>query len=263
MIFRWLRERRRRAHLSTPPPEAWDGWLSEDFAHWRALTDDERARLMAILRVLLMEKQWEGCGGLELTERATVGLAAQAGLLLLCLEHDHYRNVDSVLVYPSGYVIDQPDEALGHLGATRATPVLGHASHGGPVVLSWDAAFAGGRDPTDGRNLVYHEFAHKLDLLDGVVDGTPPLAGRAAYRNWHETMTHHYEALRSAVHGGKPHLMDAYGATNVGEFFAVATETFFEKPRRMQREAPALYAALADFYRQDPATRPLGRGRAA
>ena len=257
MIFAWLRRRRRRRLLAEPAPTAWDAWLEADFAHWRALDDDDRGRLRDITRVIVAEKKWRATGGLEMTEHIKVLVAAQAGLLLLGLEHDYYRNVASVVVHPTGYAIDRADDNLGALGVTRKVPVLGHASPHGPVVVAWHAAKSGAIDPIDGRNLVYHEFAHKLDMLDGVVDGTPPLQSQRQGRAWFDLMSRAYEQLRRDARRGRRTLLDDYGATNVAEFFAVATETFFEKPRRMRTQHEDLYSVLRDFYGQDPAERSL------
>ena len=110
-------------------------------------------------------------------------------------------------------------------------------------------------DESDGRNLVLHEFAHKLDLLDGFADGCPPLQGREQHRRWHEVMTAEFAALQAADAVGRATVLDHYGATNPAEFFAVATEAFFEKARDLRARHGELYAALRDYYRQDPAAR--------
>ena len=128
----------------------------------------------------------------------------------------------------------------------------------GPIVLSWDAARHGVANERDGRNVVYHEFAHKLDMLDGWADGVPPLASRERLGVWNEVVEREYAALVDAARRGTKTVLDPYGATNRAEFFAVATEAFFERPRRLRDRLPDLYACLARFYRQDPATDPTG-----
>ncbi len=252
MIFGWWARRRRLKRLAKPVPETWAAHLERDLEHWSRLTDDDRARLLDIARVLMAEKRWEGCGGLDLTETMCLTLAVQAGTLLLGLDHDYYRNVQSVLVYPHGYEIPQRHE-MGILAPSQRA-VLGHAQLRGPVVLSWRSARAGGRDADDGRNLVYHEFAHKLDMLDGAVDGTPPMGDRRALARWIAVMTEAYESLKADAARGRASLLDHYGATDVAEFFACATEAFFEKSRQMEEKAPALYGVLRDFYGQNPAS---------
>ena len=246
MIFQWLKRRRRRALFAEPIPADWGGWLRENVAAWRHLTDAERAKLLDITRVLIAEKDWEGCGGLTMTDEIKVTIAAQAGLLLLGLPHDYYPNVHTILVYPSGYRLPLGDDRPGE---PVHRPVLGHASMGGPVVLSWRSAMAGGVNAKDGRNLVFHEFAHTLDMLDGAVDGTPPLLRRQRQR-WFDIMTAEYEALRARR---RAKVIDLYGATNVAEFFAVIVESFFEQPDRLRRHHDELYAVLKDVFGQDPA----------
>lgn len=226
-------------------PAEWPGWLRENVAAWRHLTDSERAALLDIIRVLIAEKDWEGCGGLTMTDEIKVTIAAQAGLLLLGLTHDYYPNVHTILVYPAGYRLPQSD---GRPGEPIHTPVLGHASMGGPVVLSWRSAKSGGLNAKDGRNLVFHEFAHKIDMLDGTVDGTPPLK-RRQHRQWFAVMTREFEVLRERR---RKKVIDLYGATNVAEFFAVIVEAFFEQPDRLARYHAELYAVMMDVFGQDP-----------
>ena len=245
MIFQWLKRRRRRALFAEPLPADWPVWLRKNVAAWRYLSDRERAALLDIIRVLIAEKDWEGCAGLVMTDEIKVTIAAQAGLLLLGLKHDYYPNVHTILVYPSGYRLPHSD---GRPGEPVHRPVLGHASMGGPVVLSWRSAKSGGVDATDGRNLVFHEFAHKLDMLDGTVDGTPPLLRRQR-RQWFTVMTREFEVLQKR-HRKK--VIDLYGATNVAEFFAVIVESFFEQPERLRRFHEELYAVLMDVFGQDP-----------
>lgn len=253
MSIHWIRDHRRKQILEAPFPSEWRGILAEHFPLWDTLSDDERARLGDIIQILVDEKSWEGCGGLEMRDEVKVTIAAQAGLLLLNIPHDYYQNVDSVLVYPAEYLLPSRAEgALAGVLAPTAQPVLGHAQWGGPVVLNWRKIEADGDHPNDGRNLVYHEFAHKLDMLGGAVNGTPELATQAQLDAWIATMTREYEALRDHESDG---LIREYGATNVAEFFAVVTELFFERSRRMKRTHPKLYQVLSDFYVQDPASR--------
>jgi hypothetical protein len=210
-----------------------------------------------MVQVFVAEKDWEGCGGLELTDQIRVTIAGQACLLLLGLDHDLYRDVQTILVYPSTVVPKRVEESI--FAAPRIVPelrpVIGEAHHRGPIILTWDSVRHGGIHPELGHNVVYHEFAHKLDLLDGAVDGTPPLASRAEYDRWVEVCTREYEALRERSQRGEPTLLDPYGGTDVGEFFAVATEHFFDTPIELREEHPDLYEVLGRFYRQDTAER--------
>lgn len=213
-------------------------------------------RLRRITQILVAEKHWEGCGGLELTDEIPVTIAAQAALLLLGIEHDYYRNVLSVLVYPEGYLVPAREVgAGGWVVAEGRIAVEGTAHARGPVVLSWQSARAGGRDARDGRNVVLHEFAHKLDMLDGLVDGTPPLRSSAALDGWVASMTPVFEEVKSRRRRRGGDLLSDYAGTDVGEFFAVATEIFFEQGPQLREQHPAVYDALRGFYGQDPAER--------
>ena len=203
--------------------------------------------------MLVEEKDWEGCGGLEMTDEIRVTIAAQACLLILNIEHEYYRRVTSILVYPAAY---KTMPSRGRDGVIREGQAnLGEAWLRGPVVLSWDDARRGALDPKDGHNLVFHEFAHKLDMLDGAADGTPPLADQETLRQWFQTMTREFAALRDAAERGRKTVLDTYGATNPAEFFAVATECFFEKARQLRQRHPSVYELLKDYYQQDPAER--------
>jgi Mlc titration factor MtfA (ptsG expression regulator) len=254
MILSWFARRRRAKLLSRPFPGEWYELLGRNAPLYSRLNDRERATLCDVVLVLVAEKNWEGCGGLAMTDEVKVTIAANAAILLLGIEHDYYARVMSILVYPTGF--RSPE------GWTRADGVvdlsvgaLGQAWYDGPVVLAWDAVLDGARDPRDGLNVVIHEFAHQLDYLDGVADGTPPLRRKGDYRRWQEVMTREFEKLRAEAGRGRPKVLDAYGATDHAEFFAVATEAFFEKPREMCARHPELYAVLSEYYGQDPAAR--------
>lgn len=218
------------------------------------LNDADRRKFETDLRVIVAEKHWEGCGGLVMTDEIRVTIAAHAALLLLGLRHDYFARVETVLVYPSGY--RSPDGWAGPDGVVRFdTANLGEAWYDGPVVLAWDAVLAGGRNPKDGQNVVIHEFAHQLDYLDGIADGTPPLSGRQRNERWHRVMTDEFERLKADAARGMPQLLDPYGTRNPAEFFAVASEAFFEKSTDLRVRHPELYEVLADYYNQDPAGR--------
>jgi Mlc titration factor MtfA (ptsG expression regulator) len=252
MLFGWLERRRRRQLLAAPFPADWVDHLRLNVAVYQFLTAAEQARLRDDLRVFVAEKWWEGCGGLTLSDEVRVAIAAQACLLLLGVEHDYYKHVRTILVYPSAY--RSPDGQVGPDGVVReGIGRLGEAWHRGPVVLAWDEVRAGGQNHRDGRNVVMHEFAHQLDFLDGLNDGTPPLRDAEQYREWQRVMTGEFDRLRADVERGRATLLDSYGATDPAEFFAVATECFFEKPRQMQERHSDVYAVLRGYYCQDPA----------
>ena len=255
-MFDWLlrpiRHARRASLLEQPFPTEWEPYIAR-LPFFQALDDRGRGRVRDDLRVLVAEKNWEGCGGFTLTDEVRVTIAAQASLLLLNIEHEYYRHVTSILVYPAAYRTIPQRGADGVVREGQAN--LGEAWRRGPVVLSWDDAKRGALDPGDGHNLVFHEFAHKLDMLDGAADGTPPIADRALFDRWVETMTREFRALREDSARGRATVLDTYGATNPAEFFAVATECFFEKSRQLAQRHPALYELLRAYYHQDPANR--------
>lgn len=261
-MLRWLTERRRARLAAAPYPAGWDATLARNVRAWAWLDDDQQARLRDLIQVFIAEKHWEGCGGLVLDDEMRVTIAASACVMILGRDHDLLGEVASILVYPSAVVL--PDSAAGTFdGRPRVhgegTAVLGLAHHGGPVVLAWDAVLTGARNGGDGRNLVVHEIAHKIDFLDGEADGTPPLGGAAQRQAWAQACTSAFAAHQR----GDEDLLRAYATENEAEFFAVASEVFFERPARMARELPALYAVLRDFYRLDLAARPRRPGTIA
>jgi MtfA peptidase len=257
-MFHWLANRRRKKLTSVPFPPLWEDILRKNVAHFAMLDDGERAQLKALIQVFIAEKNWEGAGGLELTDEIRVTISAQACLLLLGLSHNYYKNVESIIVYPSTVVPPQRKAGFFENSIVPAElqhPILGQAFQQGPVIIVWDAVLRGGRHPESGCNVVYHEFAHKLDMLDGTADGTPPLRDRAEYRDWVETCSREYLRLNRDLEKGKRSFLDDYAATNEAEFFAVATEQFFDRPQFMMRHAPELYRVLTEYYCQDPSLR--------
>ncbi len=254
MIGAWLLERRRRRWMARPFPSEWRAILEADLAHWAILDDTERHRLEGLTQAFIHTTAWRGDGGLVVDDRMKVLIAAQACLLLLGLETTGYARVRTVFVFPGRYLLRGTGvNDTGEVDADRAA--LGHTSLRGPIVLSWPDVLAGARNAGDGRNVVIHEFAHKLDMLDGLVDGTPPLPCPKRLRAWVTAMTPAWESLVEAAQEGRKTFLDPYGATNVGEFFAVATEAFFEKALPFRATEPAVYAQLVAFYGQDPAAR--------
>jgi Mlc titration factor MtfA (ptsG expression regulator) len=227
--------------------------IEQHLAVWPLLDDSEQQRLLQTADELLSRKRWEAARGFELSDTVRVVIAAQAALLVLGLSADHYRLVSAIIVHPSTMQTSGV-RAGPSPGTVTADPlaVLGLAQDGrGPVVLAWDQVIAGAHRSQPGNNVVLHEFAHKLDMLDGTIDGTP-LLPRDLRADWVRVCTDVYEDL---VAGRPRPPMRWYGATNPGEFFAVATEVFFEQSRELAAYEPALYEVLTRFYRQDPASR--------
>ncbi len=247
----WSKKRRRRRLLAEPFPVEWLEILRRSVRQYALLTSAEQAKLRDRLRVFVAEKEWEGCGGLEVTDEMKVTIAAQACLLVLALDYEyHYDRIQTVLIYPDTYI--HPPQTQGGLVRGPAA-IHGEYWHRGPVVISWKNT---GSDATRGANLVFHEFAHHLDDLDGGMDGTPPLESGEPTRRWREVVDAEFRRLVTQAQRGEPTLLDEYGAESQAEFFAVATECFFERPIALRARHAQLYGVLRGFYRQDPATWP-------
>jgi Mlc titration factor MtfA (ptsG expression regulator) len=255
MLFTWLRNWRRRRLVARPFPPVWLDYLRKNVAHYRYLTDAEQARLRDDLRIFISEKYWEGCGGLTMTDEIKVTVAAQVCLLVLGLKHNYFQRVQSILVYPRAYRDTRDEPGADGLIHADTPGRLGEAHYRGPVILSWADVLQEGRHPEGGQNVVYHEFAHQLDMLDGLIDGTPPLETPEQYQRWRTVMTAEYQKLIEDSQHGRATLLDQYGTKNEAEFFAVATECFFDKPVQLVRRHPGLYDVLRQYYHQDPASR--------
>ncbi|TMQ49357.1 MAG: zinc-dependent peptidase [Candidatus Eisenbacteria bacterium] len=242
--------RRRRARLRAQPfPEDWLAIMSRNVPLYGRLPAELQARLRGDVQVLLAEKHFEGCGGLRLDDEIRVTIAAHAALLMLGDEPHYYPRLTSILVYPSTFLVRR-EERQGPITAEGRTPLLGESWRTGAVVLAWDAALKGARDVRDGQNVILHEFAHQLDSEDGKGDGTPFLDSRGQYAAWARAMAPEFERLRAQPEGS---LLGEYAATNPAEFFAVATEVFFEQPEPLRLRHPEMYAELSRYYGLDPA----------
>lgn len=255
--FGWLTERRRKKLLETPFPDEWEAILEDNVRAYRYLDDAEQKHLRDLAQVFIDEKDWEPCGGLaEITDEMRVTIAGSACLLILGRDHDLMAEVRSILVYPSAVVLPQRPPSFfdgrPQIVGGEATVALGVAhARGGPVVLAWDSVLSGAANAQDGNNVVIHEIAHKIDFLDGDADGTPPLETAEDRREWARVCSEAFLAHKR----GEEHFLRKYAQTNEAEFFAVATEVFFEKPKQMRHELPELYGLLARFYNLDLAAR--------
>ena len=259
-MFHWLRDHRRKKILKEPFPADFKGILVERFRHYSFLDEAEKNHLEQLVQVFIAEKRFEGCNGLEITDEIRVIISAEACMLLLGLHHDLYRELDSVLVYPSVVVTPPPSHGVflqSPLVEKPPTPISGQAFLRGPVILVWDVAKRDALHPERKHNVVYHEFAHLLDMESGAANGTPVLHSREQYRIWAKVFSDEFLTLRRKSGQGKKTFLDPYGAENEAEFFAVATEFFFDNPMEMQRKHRVLYDVLAGFYQQDTAAREL------
>lgn len=230
-----------------PPIE----WFHEHVPLTRRLVPGQWPPLLAKMQDLLDTRHWAGCGGLQLTDDIRNTVAAQAALLVLEIPGDPYPKLREILIYPATF---QPRRFSWTPSSEDddKRPVLGQSWHVGIVILAWDSAKAGTVNPFDGDNVVLHEFSHQLDTLDGKSDGTPPLPHPVAYATWTAALTKGFVQLCRDARRDRRSVMDHYGATNHAEFFAVATEAFFEKPRQLKRRMPDVYEVMAEYYGQDP-----------
>ena len=250
-MFGWLTDRRRKRLEEAPFPMGWQAHIDTNVHLFERLDAAMQERLRDLAVVFIDEKSWEGCGGLEMTDEVRVTVATLACVLLLGREHSLYEDVEAILVYPSTMITPagQRDGLVVH---EEGVAILGQAhGAGGPVILAWDDVLEGGRE-IGKSNVVFHEFAHKIDMVDGTVDGTPPLPNREARAAWARVCSEAFLELQPRVDAGKKTFIDEYGATNEAEFFAVATEAFWRQPKKLLCNEPELYELLHAFYQFDP-----------
>jgi len=252
MRFETRRRRRRREAIDQGFPDEWRELLRRRWPVWPRLSDDERHRMEGLIKAFVFDIRWEPANNFDLTDSMKVLIAAQACLLVLELDGDPYRGVGTIIVHPTAVVLTGP-RSTGTSGLETSDPfrIDGQAHYGGPIIVAWDAVLTDSRHPARGHNVVYHEFAHKLDMLDGTIDGTPPLITGDARSRWIEVCTREFDEIRAGTGG----LLRDYGGTDPGEFFAVATEMFFSRPVELLADKPDLYGVLSAFYRQNPAAR--------
>lgn len=251
-----LIRRRRAVHLRRPVPADWAPLLQRYVPLFECLPAEVRARVLALTQLFVSERPFVGCNGLQVTETMKVVIAAQAALLVVNRPgvplHNFYDELRSVLVYPTPFIVREQHHHDG-LVSERRTTLSGQAWEMHRIILSWEDIEH--RDRA-GYNVVLHEFAHYLDMEDEVMDGAPALGSRAAYRQWSETLRREYDALQADLAAQRPTLLDPYAASEPAEFFAVATEVFFERPQELAQRHAGLYEQLRTYYRLDPAAWP-------
>lgn len=258
-LRRPLQQAKRRKILASPFADEWAEMLGSRCQFYGQLAPDLRERLQKHIQVFLAEKRFEACGGLdEVTEEMKLVIAAQACLLLIGLKrHDYFGGLRSILIYPGVFhrgrerMFSLPDEDDSE---DSESGLLGESWSSGSVIIAWQSALRGAANEDDGENVVLHEFAHQLDQADGLADGAPILNSPADYKEWARVLGRDYEKLVEKTEAGKQGLIDSYGATDPAEFFAVATETFFEKPRKLRKKRRELYDELKAYYGLDPAS---------
>jgi Mlc titration factor MtfA (ptsG expression regulator) len=247
----WRKKRRRLALRDAPFSEEWGEIIRKNLPLYERLPENLRTELTEHVAVFLAEKHFEGCAGLEITDEIRVTVAAQACMLLLNRPPTYYPRLSTVLIYPSAYTVSQnvsPDGTVGGPEQVR----LGESWSTGVVVLAWDSVLQGAWDIRDGKNVVLHEFAHQLDQEDGAADGAPILEHHTHYVAWARVLSAEYEQLCKKKKKRRKTVMNKYGATNPAEFFAVASESFFEKSAQLKKRHPELYEELESYYSVNP-----------
>jgi len=243
----------RRARLRRRPfPAAWRQILRQRVPYFQHLPADLQLQLKRHILVFLAEKPFIGCAGLVVTDEMRVTIAAQACLLILNRRNHYFPNLRQILLYPGAFLVDRVQADASGVQREQRRALSGESWSQGQVILSWDDVLAGAAHAGDGHNVVVHEFAHQLDQEKGGANGAPPLYGRARRSRWAQVLSADFEQLRAAVAREEPTLLDAYGATDPAEFFAVASETFFERPAELAQRHPALFRELGLYYRVNP-----------
>ncbi len=241
-IWSFLTKRRRARLLCVPLSDEQRELLADRIWAYRGFSDQERTQFENCVKVMIGERRWEGHGDLQVTEEMQLTIAGKASLMLLGAKDYYFSSVTTILVHP--VVIERSRNG-------RTTRSVGEAWQCGGVLLSWPEVVADGRD-RDGENVVIHEFAHHLDGLDGEMGGSIPFPSRADEQRWCIVATREFERLVADVRQGNSTLFDEYGAHSLAEFFAVASECFFEKPVEMQRRYSDLFELMQMFYRVNP-----------
>jgi len=247
-----LVERRRNRLRARPFPATWRRIIARRVPYFRTLPADLQLQLKKHMLVFLAEKPFIGCRGLVVTDEMRVTIAAQACLLILNRRTDYFPKLRQILVYPDAFVVDRVQSDGFGVTQERRHALSGESWSQGQVILSWEDTLEGACVVDDGRNVVIHEFAHQLDQETGHANGAPLLGPRERYARWSDVLGREFDALLQRTLAQQPSLMSDYGATDPAEFFAVATEVFFEQPQRLAADHPALYGELAGFYRVDP-----------
>jgi MtfA peptidase len=243
---------RRQALVSKPPPVEWRGILEQNVAVFSLLSAAEQQKLLGTIQIIISERPFVGLRGLTVTEEVMVTIAGQAALLLLGDNQYYFDRVGTIYVQPSLHHSRAHHDLGGAVLVVEGVPLLGQALDHSVVRLAWDAALHGGRAPTDGENVVLHEFAHHLDALDGEIDGIPPLPRERERRQWAQTFDEELSLLRDAQRAGEDTLLPEHAAENQAELFAYSTECFFEQPWELAEWHAELFACLLDFYKTDP-----------
>ncbi len=241
----------RKRILSKPFPESWHKIILRRLPFFEKLRNNEQEQLKGLIQLFLAKKQFFGCNGLEINDDIKVTIAAEACLLLLNRKTSVYSRLKYILVYPTAFKTGHEHYNTDGTVSHGIRGLLGESWHHGKIILSWDDVTYGAKNIHDGHNVSLHEFAHQLDSETGSTNGAPVL-GENACQSWAQVLSEEFKELNQDLAEHHKTVMDSYGASNPAEFFAVATETFFEKPEQLANKHPELFAELEKFYRVDP-----------
>jgi len=247
LLVKWQRDRL----MAKQFPKSWLSIIESNLSIYKSLTSEQQKELLGYIQVFLKEKQFIGCLGLQITEEIKVTIAAIACLLLFGDRKTYFPNLRSVLVYPHAYIVNELI-MNSYVVEERRVARLGESWTRDQLVLSWEQIQQDVLNWKDGHNVILHEFAHQLDQEDGQAEGVPILPRVLDYEVWKQVMSAEYLQLCDRVENGQKTVLDNYGATSPAEFFAVATETFFEKPKHLNQKHEVLYELLQRYYRLDP-----------
>ena len=247
LLVKWQRDRL----MAQQFPKSWLSIIESNLSIYKSLTSEQQKELLGYIQVFLKEKQFIGCLGLQITEEIKVTIAAIACLLLFGDRKTYFPNLRSVLVYPHAYIVNELI-MNSYVVEERRVARLGESWTRDQLVLSWEQIQQDVLNWKNGHNVILHEFAHQLDQEDGLAEGVPILPRALDYEVWKLVMSAEYLQLCDRVENGQKTVIDNYGATSPAEFFAVATETFFEKPKQLNQKHEVLYEILQRYYRLDP-----------
>ena len=251
LVLWWPRYRMRKA-LAKLFPDAWETVLRRNVPVYEKLHSDQQREMKQLVKHFLHTKEFTGCGGLQITDEICLTIACQACLLLLNRPHSMYGKLRYIYVYPSAYIAPHTELDESGVVTVHAQGRSGESWGNGKVILSWDDVLHGVRNFKDGRNVALHEFAHQLDQENGKANGAPLLDREQNYQCWSDVFSAQFELLQRQAKTGSPSIFDYYGATNPAEFFAVASEVFFEKAHQFSQQHPKLYRQLKKYYQVDP-----------
>jgi len=249
-----LRRRRLQRLREQPFPQGWLPILETYAPVAKHMPEELRRRWHDAIKVFIADKRFIGCDGLEVTDEMRVAIAGQACLMILNRERGGYDEVHWILVYPTAFYVTRQEIDEAGVETVERTLLSGESWDSGRVIIAWDDVWHAAHEGWEGESVVLHEFAHQLDQESGGVDGAPALSGHGSYDAWASVLGEEYASLQEKAARGDPSVLDHYGASDPGEFFAVATEAFFEAPEAMRDEHPALYEQLRAYYQVDPAS---------